>query len=88
MLILQKDTGVLRTGGRKCQLRRPTVSCKLPLEAVSSTRFQARSSLGPHLRAVLSSEVEKSFEESTKARQYRMSSFPSFWIPDEMGAVV
>src|ERR1017187_7806542 len=32
MLILQKDTGVLRTGGRKCQLRRPTVSCKLPLE--------------------------------------------------------
>src|ERR1017187_5136130 len=31
MLILQKDTGVLRTGGRGCQLRRPTVSCKLPL---------------------------------------------------------
>src|ERR1019366_6933437 len=32
MLILQKDAGVLRTGGRGCQLRRPTVSCKLPLE--------------------------------------------------------
>src|ERR1035437_8078395 len=31
MLILQKDAGVLRTGGRGCQLRRPTVSCKLPL---------------------------------------------------------
>src|ERR1017187_11025104 len=31
MLILQKDTGVLRTGGPGTQSRRPTVSCKLPL---------------------------------------------------------
>src|ERR1017187_5671363 len=37
MLILQKDAGVLRTGGRGCQLRRPTVSCKLPLGPQLST---------------------------------------------------
>src|ERR1017187_10175615 len=37
MLILQKDAGVLRTGGRGCQLRRPTVSCKLPLSRSRST---------------------------------------------------
>ena len=35
MLILQKDAGVLRTGGRGCQLRRPTVSRKLPLAAMA-----------------------------------------------------
>src|ERR1017187_321461 len=38
MLILQKDAGVLRTGGRGCQLRRPTVSCKLPLEPATRQR--------------------------------------------------
>src|ERR1035437_6073299 len=39
MLILQKDAGVLRTGGRGCQLRRPTVSCKLPLGADYQRQF-------------------------------------------------
>ena len=38
MLILQKDAGVLRTGGRGCQLRRPTVSCKLPLGSTQRPR--------------------------------------------------
>src|ERR1035437_4976256 len=31
--------GGLRTGGRGCQLRRPTVSCKLPLGSRRSSQF-------------------------------------------------
>src|ERR1039458_9233247 len=42
MLILQKDAGVLRTGGRGCQLRRPTVSCKLPLALAMLYGFQGK----------------------------------------------
>src|ERR1035441_6896620 len=53
MLILQKDAGVLRTGGRGCQLRRPTVSCKLPLEALQNyTEGLAVLSRGRFLAAV------------------------------------
>src|ERR1039458_8326215 len=54
MLILQKDAGVLRTGGRGCQLRRPTVSCKLPLALLRQRRLLER----PRSRATRNADAK------------------------------
>src|ERR1017187_3821 len=75
MLILQKDAGVLRTGGRGCQLRRPTVSCKLPLASVSAPGSRSSVHTEPRPSRSRPTGLEDFLEELADVLQHIAMSF-------------